>query len=377
VTISGAWTALTTPAGAYGSNCLSDGNAGKGTKSVRFSPTFAAAGNFPLYLRWTSDATRATNVPVDIVDGNGATTTVVVNQQQQGGQWVLLGTYPFGSGSSGSVTLRNDLTNGTVVADAVGFDVPVAGLPVVSLWANNGLAAEPPSASAAARNSTLTVCRSGTLTSPLVVSLALTGTAVNGADYAALPAAVTIPAGSSLATLSLAPVADTLAEGDETASIRIVANAAYTLGTPTAASITLQDRPMDEWRFRHFPAQLANPAVTGDAANPAGDGLSNLAKYALGLDPNTANATGATTPGTVSLGGNDYLTLRFARVDAPDLSCVAEVSSDLSHWTRDAASVKETVLSDDGSSQVVIAQDLQPVQGGARRFIRLNITRPP
>ncbi len=375
VTISGAWTALTTPAGFDGSNCLSDGNAGKGAKSVRFTPTFSAAGNFAVYLRWTSDATRATNVPVDIVDGNGATTTVVVNQQQQGGQWVLLGTYPFGSGASGSVTIRNDLTNGTVVADAAGFDVPAAGLPAVSLRADNGLAAEPPVASAAARNSTVSVCRSGPFTSQLVVGLALTGTAVNGGDYAALPATVTIPAGSSLATLSLVPVADSLAEGDESANIRILANAAYTLGTPTAATVTIQDRPMDGWRFLHFASNLTNPAVAGDAANPTGDGMSNLAKYALALDPNTANAPGATTQGQVSSGGHAYLTLRFARADAVDVGCVAEVSSDMHQWSSGPASVKETILSDDGISQVVLAQDLQPSGSTARRFIRLNITR--
>lgn len=37
-------------------------------------------------------------------------------------------------------------------------------------------------------------------------------------------------------------------------------------------------------------AQLANPAISGSSADPANDGLPNLMKYALDLNPNTANA---------------------------------------------------------------------------------------
>lgn len=42
----------------------------------------------------------------------------------------------------------------------------------------------------------------------------------------------------------------------------------------------------DDWRRRHFtPEELAEPGVSGPDAAPAGDGVANLAKYALGLAP--------------------------------------------------------------------------------------------
>ena len=50
----------------------------------------------------------------------------------------------------------------------------------------------------------------------------------------------------------------------------------------------------DEWRAVHFStAELADPAVSGTEANPAGDGLGNLLKYAFDLDPHAATIAGA------------------------------------------------------------------------------------
>ena len=375
VSLSGSWTALTTPAGFYGVNCLSDENASKGAKSINFSPSFTVGGNFPVYLRYSSDSTRATNVPVDIVCASG-TSTVMINQQQQGGQWVFLGTFPFNTGSSGFVAIRTDFTNGTVVADSVGFDVPSMALPSVSLWTDNGLASESPTSTIPARGSTITVCRSGPTGNSLTVFLSLTGTAINGVDYASLPGSVTIPAGASLATIPFIPTADNLAEGDEAVKISLASNGAYTLGTPAAATITIQDRPMDAWRFNHFTSQQLNSPVYGAvSANPSGDGFSNLAKYALGLDPNPSNGVGAVMQSTINVNGNDYLTLSFTRNDAADVTCSAEVSGDLTGWTSGPSSVKETILMDNGLLQTVTAQDQLPIQTNVRRFIRLRITR--
>ena len=47
----------------------------------------------------------------------------------------------------------------------------------------------------------------------------------------------------------------------------------------------------DEWRAAHFSAaELADPAISGEGANPTGDGFSNLLKYAFDLDPHLADA---------------------------------------------------------------------------------------
>lgn len=120
VTLSGAWTASSVTPGYYGSNYLHDGNAGKGSKSIRFTPNLPAGGVYQVFARWTSDTNRATNVPFDVTH-SGGTVTVSRNQQTGGGAWNLLGTYNFTAGGSGSVLVRNAGTSGYVIADAVRF----------------------------------------------------------------------------------------------------------------------------------------------------------------------------------------------------------------------------------------------------------------
>jgi hyaluronate lyase len=114
----GTWTSSTAQSDYYGTNYIHDGNSGKGTKSVTFTPNVTTAGDYKVYVYWSAYPNRATNVPVDIQSSSG-TATVTVNEQQNGGQWNLLGTYPFAAGTAGTVTIRNDSTNGYVVADAV------------------------------------------------------------------------------------------------------------------------------------------------------------------------------------------------------------------------------------------------------------------
>jgi hypothetical protein len=119
-TVVGAWTSGNTTAGFYGTDYLSDGNTGKGTKSVTFTPNLPTSGTYNVYARWTAASSRATNVPINITSASG-TQTVTVNQQQNGGVWVLLGTYTFTAGTGGSVTILTTGTNGYVIADAVEF----------------------------------------------------------------------------------------------------------------------------------------------------------------------------------------------------------------------------------------------------------------
>lgn len=118
LTLTGAWTSSSSTTGYYGSNYLHDGAAGKGSKSALFHTTLGAAGDYEVYLRWTSSSNRAANVPVDIT-WSGGTDAVTVDQRTGGGAWVLLGTYSAGSGSTLSVKVSNTGTSGYVIADAV------------------------------------------------------------------------------------------------------------------------------------------------------------------------------------------------------------------------------------------------------------------
>ncbi len=86
-----------------------------------------------------------------------------------------------------------------------------------------------------------TVTRFGTTNTPLQVFLNFSGAAGNGVDFAALPNSVTIPAGSLTAQVPVLPLDDVLVEGSETVTLTLQPNAAYTLATPTSASVTIRD----------------------------------------------------------------------------------------------------------------------------------------
>jgi hypothetical protein len=123
ITVVGAWT-LVTPSGSssslrYGATYLHDADT-PGGKSVTFAPTIAAAGNYEVYSWWPGGSNRATNVPVDI-NYSGGTSTVSVNQRPDDGIWHPIGTYNFNAGTAGNLKVRNDGTNGFVMADAVLF----------------------------------------------------------------------------------------------------------------------------------------------------------------------------------------------------------------------------------------------------------------
>jgi hypothetical protein len=371
----GTWTASAANAGYYGTGYLHDGNASKGTKSMTFTPQIPLAGTYPVFLRWTADANRASNVPVTISHTAG-TSTVTVNQRTNGGAWFLLGNFPFAAGSAGYIRIDTTGTDGYVVADAVGISLP--GEAGVMLYADNGRAAEPPSSSAAGRNTTLVVSRSGATIAPLTVMLEITGSATNGADYTALATSVVIPAGAPSASFTLAPLMDGIVEGDETVWIRIVPDAAYALATPVKASMVVEDRPVDGWRFLHFNAsQLAAPQVSGDLADPDGDGLPNLLECFTGRLPSTPDAVDVIRQGMTPVGNDIYQAITYDRVLMDGLTGIPQVSENLLDWHADSSLLEQSILSDDGMKQVVQVRSRAPLGGSQKEFLRLKVVAAP
>lgn len=90
---------------------------------ARWTPRFATAGYYTVYLRWTSGANRASNARVTINTPGGQLSTAV-NQRSGNGAWVKIGRYYFQSGystGSGSVAIHATGADGYVVADAALF----------------------------------------------------------------------------------------------------------------------------------------------------------------------------------------------------------------------------------------------------------------
>jgi hypothetical protein len=120
--VTGSWTAQTTPANLrWATNYLSDGNTGKGEKSVLYKPDLPLSGLYIVYLWWLSNSQNyADNVPVTITHAAGVSQDRI-SMKEWGGRWRVLGQYRFNRGTSGSVLLSNAGTTQTVIADAARF----------------------------------------------------------------------------------------------------------------------------------------------------------------------------------------------------------------------------------------------------------------
>jgi hypothetical protein len=116
-----------------------------------------------------------------------------------------------------------------------GSSPPTSGLPTVTVAATDTSAAEP------SATGTFTFTRTGATTASLTVTYSVGGTATSGTDYGAIGTSVTIPAGSATATKTVTPMADSLAEAGETVTVTLAASAAYTVGIPSNAIVTIQD----------------------------------------------------------------------------------------------------------------------------------------
>lgn len=241
VVLNGTWVASSATGGFQGTNYFHDGNAEKGLKTVVFTPTISEAGSYPVFLRWTADPNRASNVPIT-VNHSGGSSVITVNQRSGGGSWNKIGDFPFAAGTSGNVTIGTAGTNGYVIADAVGFGAEPSGAPEVRLRMDNARAAEPISVVGISRKSTITVWIPQPLATNLTVNLTYpSATAVPVADYQSLPASITIPAGKTSASLDFIPVADSLDEESETFRIAAVAGSGYALSSPIEANIIIEN----------------------------------------------------------------------------------------------------------------------------------------
>lgn len=131
------------------------------------------------------------------------------------------------------------------------------------------------------------------------------------------------------------------------------------------------------WRYRYFGPAGMNPTDANgasDGANPAHDGINNLTKYALGLDPTTnyyaSGAGGLPVVQRQTSGADPRLTLTFTGA-VTDVTYQVQATSAL-------AGAWETLATFTGSSAVgtFTVPDSKPISESASRFMRLQITRP-
>ncbi len=88
--------------------------------SHSWSPYLPVAGNYEVYVWWSSLRSSCSSCPVTVSCGGEVLDTVSVNQKTGGGQWNLLGSYELETGTACAVTLKSPGSYSTI-ADAVKF----------------------------------------------------------------------------------------------------------------------------------------------------------------------------------------------------------------------------------------------------------------
>jgi hypothetical protein len=165
-------------------------------------------------------------------------------------------------------------------------------------------------------------------------------------------------------------------------STRIAASLPWISGiAPEVASLAAEN--FTAWRKLYFsPAEIANPARTGELADFDGDEIPNLLEFALNLDP-TFPERAVMVPGTglrglplvrvEHLSGSDRLTIEFVRRTAGSgagLTYTPEFSPDLQDWQ--AAGVENVVPINPRWERVKVEDSLSTNEAPSR-FARLRV----
>jgi len=140
-------------------------------------------------------------------------------------------------------------------------------------------------------------------------------------------------------------------------------------GSPGEANPEPHSNAYRSWSAQFFtPAELADPQVSAAEADASGDGVPNLIKYALGIDPAIRTRAGLPAVDTES----GFLTFSFQRlVKTADLSLVVEISTDLISWST--LTTEGTVIDNgDGTENLTLRSDT-PLSNQPRQFIRLRV----
>ncbi len=136
---------------------------------------------------------------------------------------------------------------------------------------------------------------------------------------------------------------------------------------PAALAIFTVTPNFTSWQVENFsPAELEDPAIGGPQAVLAGDGLTNLLKYALGLDPRLPANAALPLPARTA----EEWTFTYVRPpDRADITYTVLVSTDLATWT-DTGVTHELVGPVDDWEQW---RARVPLSMGAKVFFRLQV----
>jgi hypothetical protein len=134
-------------------------------------------------------------------------------------------------------------------------------------------------------------------------------------------------------------------------------------------NVTGSTDPFLVWKQQHFSAaELSNPSISGDDADPDNDTMSNAAEYIAGTAPK--DGTSFLHVSSVGIDGDDVV-LRFHAVGDKSYTLLGSDDPETGTWTR------VLDLSPQGATETIDVLDPTP-KGTLRRFYQLvTPQRPP
>jgi hypothetical protein len=163
----------------------------------------------------------------------------------------------------------------------------------------------------------------------------------------------------------------------------VVTDAGYLVGSPAQGTVFIQDAPWDAWRLEHFTAQeIADPAVSGEHADPDQDRLPNLLEFAFHFDPRSPNESpgfsGAWENTGGVAGGQPAFVVRFPQRIAPsDLLYEVQVTTDFINWLSSPNVSRELLPrqpNPDGVTATTRVQIIGPAPSSpGQRLVRLRV----
>lgn len=207
---------------------------------------------------------------------------------------------------------------------------------------------------------------------------------IGGSSLTGLSVGITSGTGeytaSQIASNTLAPAASTTftlhfqptETGTRTAQINILSdqNPIFTLNLTGNGINTPPVNPFEQWRQLYFPGSTATTGPGANVATPQGDGISNLMKFALGMDP--------TVPGVLPITfetGLEVITYTYtpaAAAVSAGIQFEVEFSPSLTELTWDSTNVNQGDIGSGGTPVTAIAP--KPESGPG--FLRLKVTAP-
>jgi hypothetical protein len=220
---------------------------------------------------------------------------------------------------------------------------------------------------------------------PPVITSTTNTTATVGAAFSYQITATNQPAGYSAAGLPIGldiNASSGLITGTLSSSgtISVTIGAANASGTGSATITILAETPFAAWQSSTFTtAQLADPTISGATAEPANDGIPNLLKYALGLNPFAEGNASLPVGSVVTTGSGNYLSITFPEViSATDITYTVQVSTDTQTWNSGPGYTNPAtpVGTSNGVTQFYNVQAVQPATAQPFQAIRLQVTGP-